>query len=157
MKKMNRNQWIAVGIGLGLLTYLLFSGPLVEFFSKPMNTNTEAENVEQPSFEVSEVSVGTGEIAEPGDTVSAHYVGTLTDGRVFDSSRDRGEPITFTLGIGQVIRGWDEGIQGMRAGGKRVLTISPEYAYGSQAVGSIPANSTLIFEVELVDVVKAAR
>lgn len=157
MKKMNRNQWIAVGIGLGLLTYLLFSGPLINLFSKPMTTDTSGTAVEQPGFKVSEVSVGTGEIAEPGDTVSAHYVGTLVDGRVFDSSRDRGEPITFTLGIGQVIRGWDEGLQGMRAGGKRVLTISPEYAYGAQAVGSIPANSTLIFEVELVGVQKATR
>lgn len=154
---MNRNQWIAVGIGLGLLTYLLFSGPLINLFSKPMTTNNPEINKQPAGLEVREVSVGTGEIAEPGDTVSAHYVGTLTDGRVFDSSRDRGTPISFTLGVGQVIRGWDEGIQGMRAGGTRILTISPEYAYGSQAVGAIPANSTLVFEVELVSVEKATR
>ncbi len=156
MKKLTRNQGIAVAAGLALLTYLFFSGPLINLFTSPMNTeNTPANNVpETQSVDVQEVSVGTGAIAEAGDKISAHYVGTLPDGRVFDSSRDRGTPISFTLGVGQVIRGWDEGLQGMRVGGKRILTIAPAYGYGSQAVGTIPANSTLVFEVELVGVEK---
>ncbi len=156
MSKLNRNQWIAVAIGLGLLVYLLFSGALINLFSAPMDTSTNEDAAPlQTGFESKEVTVGTGEIAEPGDIVSAHYVGTLANGQVFDTSRTRGVPITFTLGMGQVIRGWDEGIQGMREGGKRILTIAPDYAYGAQAVGIIPANSTLTFEVELVTVEKA--
>ncbi|MBX4206514.1 FKBP-type peptidyl-prolyl cis-trans isomerase [Candidatus Parcubacteria bacterium] len=103
---------------------------------------------------IRDAAVGSGAIAEPGDIVTAHYVGRLPDGKVFDSSRDRGVPISFMLGAGQVIKGWDVGLQGMRVGGKRVLTISPDYGYGAQAVGAIPANSTLVFEVELLDVKK---
>ncbi len=156
MSKLNRNQWIAVAVGLGLLVYLLFSGALINLFSAPMDTsNNEESAAVQTGFESEEVTVGAGEIAEPGDIVSAHYVGTLANGQVFDTSRTRGVPITFTLGMGQVIRGWDEGIQGMREGGKRILTIAPDYAYGAQAVGIIPANSALTFEVELVSVEKA--
>lgn len=152
MKKLTRNEGIAVAAGLALLTYLFFSGPLINLFRTPMNTPEHAS--QSQAVTVRDVTVGTGAIAEPGDKVTAHYVGTLTDGRVFDSSRDRGVPISFTLGIGQVIRGWDEGLQGMRVGGKRILTIAPEYAYGDRAVGTIPANSTLVFEVELVNVEK---
>ena len=134
------------------MVYLFFSGPLMDLFnSDDMTTETSGNS----SLQIQEMVAGSGEIAERGDIISAHYVGRLIDGRVFDSSRDRGMPISFTLGVGQVIRGWDEGLQGMRVGGKRTLTISPEYAYGTQAVGGIPANSTLIFEVELVDVQKS--
>ncbi len=91
-------------------------------------------------------------IAENGKTVSVHYVGTLQDGTKFDSSRDRGEPIEFVLGAGMVIKGWEEGILGMKVGEKKNLVIPPEKGYGAQAVGPIPANSTLLFEVELMDV-----
>ena len=101
-----------------------------------------------------EVAVGTGVVAEAGDVLTVHYVGTLTDGRVFDSSRDRNTPFDFTLGMDSVIRGWDEGLVGMRVGGKRMLVIPPSYGYGAQGVGTIPANSTLIFEVELLNVKK---
>jgi len=85
-----------------------------------------------------------------GSEVHVHYVGTLLDGTKFDSSRDRGEPFVFKLGQGQVIRGWDLGVATMRKGEKSILTCKPEYAYGSQAQGKIPANSTLQFEVELL-------
>lgn len=156
MKKLNTGEWVAVGVGLAFLTYLFFSGPLINLFNFPM-TESETTTAATAPFTVKDVTVGTGSVAASGDKVTAHYVGTLSDGRVFDSSRDRGVPISFTLGTGQVIRGWDEGIAGMREGGKRVLTISPEYGYGSHAVGTIPANSTLIFEVELVKVEKSAQ
>lgn len=88
--------------------------------------------------------------AKDGDIVSVHYTGRLTDGTEFDSSLKRGQPITFPLGMGRVIRGWEEGLQGMQVGEKRVLTIPPELAYGQQGQGPIPPNSTLVFEVELV-------
>lgn len=101
---------------------------------------------------IEDLKVGTGKTAEAGTTVSVHYVGTLTNGTKFDSSRDRGNPFTFALGAGQVIEGWDKGVAGMKVGGLRKLTIPPDLAYGNRAIGSIPANSTLVFEVELLDV-----
>ena len=96
--------------------------------------------------------VGTGTEAKTGDTVTVNYLGTLTNGAKFDSSYDRNQPFTTQIGVGQVIKGWDEGIVGMKTGGKRKLTIPPSLGYGSQSAGSIPPNSTLIFEVELLGV-----
>ncbi len=96
--------------------------------------------------------VGDGQVAQAGDEVSVHYVGTLDDGTQFDSSRDRGTPFEFDLGAGQVIAGWDEGVAGMAVGGTRTLVIPPDLGYGSRAVGTIPANSTLTFEVELLEI-----
>ncbi|HEX6042717.1 FKBP-type peptidyl-prolyl cis-trans isomerase [Longimicrobium sp.] len=97
-------------------------------------------------------AVGDGPEAKSGQTVSVHYTGTLLDGKKFDSSRDRGQPFQFGLGAGQVIRGWDEGVAGMKVGGRRTLVIPPELGYGSRAIGPIPPNSTLRFEVELLGV-----
>ena len=98
--------------------------------------------------------VGTGTEAKAGNLVSVNYVGTLTNGNKFDSSYDRNQPFSFILGTGKVIKGWDEGIAGMRVGGKRKLVIPPDLAYGNQSVGNglIPPNSTLVFEVELLNV-----
>jgi len=96
--------------------------------------------------------VGTGATAAVGDLVTVNYVGTLTNGTKFDSSYDRNQPFTFRLGAGQVIAGWDQGVVGMRVGGKRRLTIPPSLGYGSQANGPIPANSTLVFEIELLSI-----
>jgi FKBP-type peptidyl-prolyl cis-trans isomerase FkpA len=102
---------------------------------------------------VEDIRVGSGPEAKPGNTVSVHYVGTLTDGKTFDSSRDRGRPFSFALGRGQVIEGWDNGVAGMKVGGLRKLTIPPEEGYGPQGAGNvIPPNATLLFEVELLGV-----
>ncbi len=97
--------------------------------------------------------VGRGVVAKSGSTVSVHYVGRLTDGTVFDHSYGRGEPLVFRLGSGQVIKGWDEGISGMKVGGRRKLEIPPALAYGDNGAGGvIPPRATLVFQVELVDV-----
>jgi FKBP-type peptidyl-prolyl cis-trans isomerase len=100
-----------------------------------------------------DLECGDGEEATSGTTVTVHYTGTLEDGTQFDSSRDRGEPFTFVLGAGMVIRGWDEGLQGMLEGGQRRLEIPPDLAYGEEGVPpAIPPNATLVFEVELLEV-----
>jgi peptidylprolyl isomerase/FKBP-type peptidyl-prolyl cis-trans isomerase FkpA len=97
--------------------------------------------------------VGTGKEAVSGNRVTVHYLGTLADGRKFDASYDRGQPFTFNLGAGQVIKGWDQGVAGMLVGGKRKLTIPPDLGYGARGAGGvIPPNATLVFEVELLDV-----
>ena len=96
---------------------------------------------------------GDGAEAAAGQQVVVHYTGWLTDGRKFDSSRDRNDPFDFALGKGQVIRGWDEGVAGMKVGGTRRLTIPPHLGYGARGAGGvIPPNATLVFEVELLDV-----
>jgi FKBP-type peptidyl-prolyl cis-trans isomerase FkpA len=95
---------------------------------------------------------GAGELATPGKTVSVHYTGTLLDGTKFDSSVDRGQPFEFVLGQGRVIRGWDEGIALLKKGAKAKLLIPSSMAYGSRSAGTIPANSPLIFDVELLDI-----
>lgn len=100
-----------------------------------------------------DITTGNGATAEPGKQVSVQYTGWLTDGTKFDSSVDRNQPINFTVGVGQVIKGWDEGVSGMKVGGKRQLRIPPGLAYGSRGFGdSIPPNSTIIFDVELLGV-----
>lgn len=97
--------------------------------------------------------VGTGEAAAAGQNVSVHYTGWLENGKKFDSSVDRGQPFSFPLGAGRVIKGWDEGVQGMKVGGKRKLTIPSDLGYGSRGAGGvIPPNATLIFDVELLGV-----
>lgn len=97
--------------------------------------------------------VGTGAVATAGQTVTVHYVGMLPDGTVFDASKNRGQPFSFQLGAGQVIKGWDQGVAGMKVGGTRQLIIPPDMGYGSSGAGNvIPPNATLIFQVELLDV-----
>jgi FKBP-type peptidyl-prolyl cis-trans isomerase len=102
---------------------------------------------------IEDLKLGTGAEAKAGNQVSVHYVGTLTNGTKFDSSRDRGKHFEFKLGAGQVIKGWDQGVVGMKVGGLRKLTIPPSLGYGARGAGGvIPPNATLIFEVELLGV-----
>ena len=104
-------------------------------------------------LQIEDLKVGTGAEAVAGKSVTVHYVGTLTNGSKFDSSRDRGQGFTFALGRGQVIKGWDQGVAGMKIGGVRKLTIPPELGYGAGGFPPvIPPNSTLVFEVELLQV-----
>jgi FKBP-type peptidyl-prolyl cis-trans isomerase len=108
---------------------------------------------EVDELKIEDVSEGEGEVAKEGDLVSVNYRGTLTDGTEFDSSYSRNQPFEFTLGEGQVIKGWDMGVAGMKVGGKRMLTIPPELGYGEAGAGSdIPPNATLVFEVELLEI-----
>jgi FKBP-type peptidyl-prolyl cis-trans isomerase FkpA len=135
---------------------------------KQAGTNTDMKKPEASGGEMvitpsglnyQDLVVGEGEEAQAGDLVSVHYTGWLKDGKKFDSSLDRGTPFPFNLGTGTVIKGWDEGVAGMRVGGKRKLIIPPELGYGNRDIGNglIPPNSTLIFEVELLRVQKKSQ
>ncbi len=153
----------AVVVILGILFFTLqksnneINSSTEETQNRIMNTSSNTNTGGEAELKSEDLVVGTGAEAKAGDTVTVQYVGQLTNGQVFDASRNHGNTgFTFTLGAGQVIQGWDMGVLGMKEGGKRKLTIPSNLAYGNQDVGGglIPANSTLIFEVELVKVGK---
>ena len=111
------------------------------------------EEGEQEQLKIEILKQGIGELADVGDTVVVHYTGTFEDGTKFDSSLDRGKPFSFKLGAGQVIKGWEQGVLGMKVGEKRKLTIGPDLAYGERGIpGAILPNAVLIFEVELLEI-----
>jgi peptidylprolyl isomerase len=162
---MNRAKAVAIGGGVVLILIIAGFVWLVSNANKTgatgaaskaatsqqaTSTNTGGTSVDQ--LQSTDETVGTGAEAVAGKTVTVNYVGTLTNGTKFDSSYDRNQPFTFSLGAGQVIQGWDTGVVGMKVGGKRKLVIPPSLGYGAQATGSIPANSTLVFEIELLGV-----
>jgi len=137
----------------------IFIFPKIASQNKEANINLNKQNQMRNEtlangLQIIDRVLGTGAEANAGDTVSVNYVGTLDTGKKFDSSYDSNQPFSFVLGAGKVIKGWDEGVAGMRVGGKRTLVIPPDLAYGSQSVGNglIPPNSTLVFEVELLGV-----
>ena len=139
---------IVLVAALGLAMVGVTVGLVVLSFNREGNFQTTPSGLK-----IEEVVIGTGEEATAGKLVSVHYVGTLTDGKKFDSSLDRARPFTFTLGKRQVIRGWDEGVAGMRVGGKRKLVIPPDLGYGpTGSPPTIPPNATLVFDVELLKV-----
>ncbi len=127
------------------------SGPESSLESAPAETEGNAEQA--TALKIKDEVVGKGTAAKAGDRVTVDYTGWLTDGTKFDSSKDRNQPFVFTLGAGEVIPGWDQGVAGMKIGGKRKLTIPPDLGYGAQGAGGvIPPNATLVFEVDLLKI-----
>lgn len=131
-----------------------FAGVAKKEKEKPASTATSSASAttNPDKLEIKDLKVGTGPKVTNGRKITVHYTGWLTNGKKFDSSLDRSEPFTFRIGGGEVIQGWEKGIEGMQVGGKRKLTIPPSLGYGARDVGNglIPANSTLVFEVELL-------
>lgn len=135
---------IAIIVLLGVAGYVVYLGmasPVAPFANTP-----------EEKIQIIDEIIGMGAEAAAGKKITVHYTGILTDGTKFDSSKDRGTPFSFTLGASEVIKGWDEGVLGMKVGGKRKLTVPPGLAYGNQAMGAIPPNSILIFDIELLKV-----
>ena len=161
MKKLSLNEGIAVAVALLATFGVLFFGNYI--FGVAQGTQSRATTTQDAALfdanadasnaiRTEDLLVGTGQPVKAGDMVSVHYIGALANGSKFDSSYDRGEPSSFTVGAGQLIKGFDQGIVGMQVGGKRKVTILPELGYGAQQIGPIPANSTLVFDVELVSI-----
>ncbi len=156
---MSKNLTILLVIAIIIIvlagTYLFLGNKNENKEKNNINNQNKMENKTLESgLQITDEIIGTGAEAKAGDIVSVNYTGTLENGKKFDSSYDRNQPFSFNLGAGQVIEGWDKGVAGMKIGGKRKLVIPPALAYGSQDVGNglIPANSTLIFEVELLGI-----
>ncbi len=151
MKKLEQKEWIAVVASLFVVGFFfVFGQSFISFFNS--NNVASLNSSSKPEVLVQEVVVGGGTAAIAGSRVTVHYTGKFVDGKVFDSSVLRGEPLQFVLGARQVIEGLDKNIVDMREGGKRLLSIPPELGYGANDYGPIPGNSTLIFEVELLKV-----
>ena len=139
--------------GVGYKVWLEPEPPIIVEDPSPSDSDG---SVDPSDFIFEDTVVGTGQEAKSGDTVSVHYTGTFLDGRVFDSSIERGVPFEFTIGISNVIQGWHIGFAGMKVGGERRLMIPPQLAYGEEgsSTGTIPPNTPLIFDVELLDIIE---
>jgi len=155
---MDKKTAIAVAVSIIVVLAMVGGAGLINnFIGSDNNKNQVTEQNDQvaavaPQVEQKDLVVGTGDTAVAGKTVTVHYTGVFADGKKFDSSRDRGVPFEFKLGAGMVIKGWDIGVEGMKVGGKRILVIPPDFAYGPNDYGPIPGNSTLMFEIELLGV-----
>ncbi len=156
MRKLSRNEWIAVFLAIGFVSYTLFGSSINNVFNKSTSmSDSNSAAVEEATggnVIVNDLVSGDGAEATSGKLISVHYLLSLQDGTVIQNSKDFGEPFRFVLGAGQVIPGWEMGFQGMKVGGKRTIIIPPELGYGAQPAGPIPANSTLVFTVELLGV-----
>lgn len=150
---------IIIFVGLGVWLFTRHPDADVDLLLRPVPDGTSAQRENnfgtgtikmENGLQIQDLKVGTGPEVRLGQGLTMHYSGTLEDGTKFDSSYDRGEPFKFVLGAGQVIKGWDLGVQGMRVGGKRKLIIPPALGYGEKGIGPIPSNATLIFEVEVL-------
>jgi len=150
---MSKKTRIAVAIAI-ILVLLLIGGGLVSGLFTSNTNKTQDTTMQQQTAQIQsqDIIVGTGTVAVAGKEVTVNYTGVFADGKKFDSSLDRGVPFTFTLGAGQVIKGWDIGVEGMKVGGQRILVIPPELGYGANDYGPIPGNSTLTFQIELLGV-----
>jgi len=146
-----KNLYTAVAVTVTLLVVGLFFILGVPFDSSALNSAGQGAAAASSQLSMQDVVVGTGPAAKVGDLLVVNYTGRLADGTVFDSSIGKA-PYTFTLGAGQVIPGWDQGLLGAQTGGKRILIIPPNLAYGAQDNGVIPGNSTIIFEVDVVSI-----
>ncbi len=142
---------IAVAVGLVVVALFFLYGNVISSIGTMDTSQAGAVGGQPEQLIVQDEIIGTGTTAEVGKQVTVNYTGRFTDGRVFDTSIGR-EPFSFTLGAGGVIAGWDQGLQGMQVGGKRLLIVPPSLGYGTMDYGPIPGNSTLIFEVELLKV-----
>lgn len=143
---------MAIGVLVGALALAAIASACAQSQAPSAGGGSADEVTTASGLKYSDLKVGTGAEAKAGQTAVVHYTGWLTNGTKFDSSKDRGQPFSFPLGGGRVIRGWDEGVQGMKVGGSRKLTIPASLGYGAQGAGGvIPPNATLVFEVELLD------
>lgn len=177
MKK-NYVIWLMAAMALIAVLYFVFNRPAQPTANQTIGAEPETVNLAAPDnneqtnsqatnnttmndqqeittaegLKIKTLAAGSGPVAKNGDRVSVHYTGTFTDGQKFDSSLDRGTPFSFRLGAGEVIKGWDLGVAGMQAGEKRLLTVPYDLGYGADGYGPIPAQATLIFEVELLSI-----
>jgi FKBP-type peptidyl-prolyl cis-trans isomerase len=159
MRQLSKKEWIAVALALVFVAYMFFGGNIMDLFSSFKGTNQTAMVNETATnmagnggIETKDVAVGTGPEVQNGMEVAVNYVLKLSDGTVIQDSKEvnAGQPFKFVAGAGQLIKGWEMGILGMKVGSKRMIVIPPELGYGSQQVGPIPPDSTLIFEIEVV-------
>ena len=164
MKQLTWTEWVGVAIAVTVVAFFLLGGIVSGLFTGANETEATMNEENSQGSEINEVNAtssdasnvtsepqGTGPSAVAGSVITVHYVGRLQDGRVFDSSVERGQPFSFVLGVGDVIQGWDQGLIGARAGEKKTLVLPPAQAYGA-AVGHPLQNETLIFDVEVLGV-----
>lgn len=156
MKKLSKKEWVAVAAAVIFVAYTMFGGDIMSLFQNNMSDDVLASvavgsDEKSGGLIVNDVVTGQGQVVKDGQKITAHYILSLSDGTVIQNSKDFGVPFQFTLGAGEVIKGWEMGFAGMKVGGVRTIIIPAELAYGSNQVGPIPPNSTLIFTVELID------